>query len=138
VSSMRATAVVAAALTLAACTGPAGLPGAHPAADRDVARVVMSHYERFGVEEDFNCLAAYMDGITRWEVLEETADGLVVRVGYFYKDRVRSDPHDDAMLRVGPLLYCSGFGERVFTLDLSGERPLVVEMSGPVVGGPRT
>jgi hypothetical protein len=125
--------VVASVLALAACTTLP--PEVERTSGRDVQRVVSNHYERFGVEEHFNCLAAYMDGITRWEVLEETGDRLVVRVGYYYKDRVRSDPHDDSMLRVGPLLECSGFGERVFTLDLGGERPRVVGMSGPTVGG---
>jgi len=108
-------------LALAACGSIADAVRPSP-----VETAVMRHYEAHASEQYGQCLNPYMDALTNLEVVEETADRMVVNARYFYRDRFMDD-RDGALGRE-----CSGRGERRFTLARNEDDGLdVVEMSGP-------
>ena len=116
---------LATALLLAGCAqDPARAVAGRP----DVEQAVRAFYQRHGAEENWRCLAPYMEAVTDWSVLEEHPDELIVRVRYFYRDWVKDD--DDSGLGF-PRRICQGFGERVFAIDLVPEPMTVSAMSGP-------
>ena len=86
----------------------------------------MRHYEAHASEQYGRCLNAFMNALTRVDVVEDTGTRLVVDVRYAYRDRFMTD-------RAGALgRQCSGRGERRFTLARNEDESLdVVEMSGP-------
>jgi hypothetical protein len=85
------------------------------------------YYGRYASEEYGRCSRAYIDGITRARVVEQTDDRIVVDVHYFYRDRVR-DGSDFGGAE------CSGFGDRRFVVARAETGLEVVEMSGPQRG----
>jgi hypothetical protein len=99
-------------LGLAACAS-AGSPE---------AAAITSYYERHAQEENGYCPSPYIDGITRREVVEESAERLVLNVGYLYRDRSKdgTDP--------GQMRECVGYATRRFVLEKSGDTMKVVEM----------
>jgi hypothetical protein len=104
-------------LALAACAGGgapelAGEPGALLAA--------REYYERRGLEDGGRCLHPKIQGQPRGELVERTADGLVLRMTYVYRD--------PSTIYHGT---CGGSGARLFTLTRTADGPKVVEMSGP-------
>lgn len=89
-----------------------------------IERTMMRHYERNATEG--NCYNPSIDGFTRFTVLEDTPDRLVVHARYLYRDRFQDGGDDGRSTGV-----CSGFGERTFALTRSPEgRGLVVAMGG--------
>jgi hypothetical protein len=108
-------------LALAACGSVGDNFGPSP-----VQSAVMRHYEAHASEQYGQCLNPYMDALTNLEVVEDTADRMVVDARYFYRDRFM-DERRGALGRE-----CSGRGERRFTLARNEDDGLdVVEMSGP-------
>jgi uncharacterized protein YcfL len=104
--------VIFAALLASACTTTQILPG-HP----DAIPAIESFYDRNAWEEGARCVGPSMS-VTRAEVLEETANRLVVQVRYYWRDnRLMSDRGAST---------CSGFATRTFTL----ENGAVVSMTG--------
>ena len=96
--------------------------------DRNLSYRVVSYYREHAAEKNYLCLAPEIRGITRWRVIEDTPERLVVSVRYNWTDTVYGqsevDHLDITMSR------CNGFGERIFTFDKrQGMR--VVDMSGP-------
>jgi hypothetical protein len=113
------------AVLVAGCAAPLdtvafGEPGALQA-------VITRYYARHASEEYGRCSRAYIDGITRARLVEQTDDRVVVDVHYFYRDRVR----DGNELGGGE---CSGFGDRRFVVARTDTGIEVVEMSGPQRG----
>ena len=100
------------ACALAACAGgPAQIAG-----EPGLLAAVKDYYDRHGLEDAGRCLAPEFGRATASQVLERTADRLVVRVGYIYSDGSAPFRGD-----------CRGFGSRVFTAarnpdGLAGDR----------------
>jgi hypothetical protein len=67
------------------------MPEAGFSAPRALERAVMSYYEGRATEENRTCLAPYMHGLTRVEVVDEQPDRLVIDVRYLYRDRNKDD-----------------------------------------------
>jgi hypothetical protein len=101
------------ALALAACAGGeiAGEPG--------VMAAVRTYYESHGLEGGGRCLHPQVVGTPAGQVLESTAERLVLRVAYTY-----SDP---STIYHGT---CRGSGTRVFTLARTPDGPKVTDMTG--------
>ena len=101
---------------LVACTGG---PSASLAGEPGLFTEVQRYYDRHGLEVGGRCRTPELGGILRSEVLERTADRLVIQVDYTYQDpneRLRDE--------------CRGIGERVFTVERRDGRLEVVEMTG--------
>jgi hypothetical protein len=108
-------------LALAACGSVADAFRPSP-----VQTAIMRHYEAHASEQYGQCLNPYMDALTNLEVVEETAERIVVDARYFYRDRFM-DERDGALGRE-----CSGRGERRFALARNEDDTFdVVGMSGP-------
>jgi hypothetical protein len=87
--------------------------------------LIKSYYERHASEQNGYCPSPYIDGITRQEVVEESADRMVLEVGYLYRDRSKSGSN------MGQLQSeCVSYASRRFVLQKSGDTFEVVEM-GP-------
>ncbi len=109
------------ALLLAGCSSVSGEP---PALDTAIKR----YYEAHASEEHGQCLAPYVDGFTRLDVVEDDAGQMVVDTRYLYRDRLKDG---QSMTRAGGQPVCLGYGERRFVLTKSGDAVTVKEMSGP-------
>lgn len=88
-------------------------------------QAVRNYYERHASEEWGRCHAPLMDGISDVQVVEETADRLVLDVRYFYRDWLNDN-------RRAALRECRGFGRRQFVLKKDADRFEVVSMSDPL------
>jgi hypothetical protein len=84
---------------------------------------IRRYYERHASEEQGRCLAPYIDGITRRQVVEETDHRLVLDIRYVYRDR-RVDGDENAGT-------CMGFAARRVVLEKTDGQVRVVEMSSP-------
>ncbi|MEM7025949.1 MAG: hypothetical protein AAF637_25715 [Pseudomonadota bacterium] len=82
---------------------------------------IKRYYESNAVEENNQCRAPLMDGVTRSEIVSQEDDRTVVRVVYTYRDTIG---------RSTATRRCRGFGERTFTLVSEAGRPRVVDMTG--------
>jgi hypothetical protein len=112
-------AVVSAAL-LAACASSRWEPPAYESA-------MKNYYEAHASEKNGRCLAPYIDGFTRVQVVEETPERLVVDARYLYRDWVKDR---DGRGNDGSIRECIGYGQRSFVLAQSDDRLQVMEMSG--------
>lgn len=120
-------------LALAGCVEPREMPIWSLAGEPGLLWDVKRHYERHAMEEHGRCLMPQFEGVTRYVVLEETDERMVLALGYFYTDFAR-DGDDCSRFRPARCFImreCRGFGERTFTVDLTPERPEIVAMSGP-------
>jgi hypothetical protein len=106
---------------LVGCTSLFGEP---PAVDTAIKR----YYEAHASEEHGQCLAPYIDGLTKLEVVEDDAEHTVVDTRYLYRDRFKDE---QSMSGAGAQRVCFGYGERRFVLTKSGDALTVTEMSGP-------
>jgi hypothetical protein len=100
------------------------------AAYRGIEFAIESFYETYAWERNATCLRPEM-AIAAIETLEDTPEKLVLRVRYFWEDRVFG--RDQEMFpRRGGGSWCSGFDERIFTLAKHPDgRVSVIAMSGP-------
>ena len=89
-----------------------------------VEAAVMSYYEDHASEQNRTCLNPYMDALTSVDLVEESADRMVVDARYFHRDRFMDGGE-------GFGRECFGSGERRFTLARDQASLQVVEMSGP-------
>lgn len=117
-------------LPLAGCAsgGTAGEVPGFPG----IAGEVRSYYEGSASEQNRTCLSPRIEGFTRAEVVEDTPERLVLRIGYFYDDWTRDDGDDGVLSRgAGGFGGCNGFGTRRFVLKKTPGGLDVVRMSGP-------
>lgn len=84
---------------------------------------IKRNYQDHAGERDGLCRRPYIDAITRIDIVEDTATGLVVDLRYSFRDRIRDD--DDGHGRG-----CFGFESRRFTLKSVDGNIEVVAMSG--------
>jgi hypothetical protein len=104
--------------------GCAELPWQPPAYET----AIKSYYEAHASEKTGRCLAPYIDGFTRVQVVEDTPDRMVVEARYLYRDWVKDQPDvEDGR----PVSECVGYNQRSFVLDKDGSSLQVAEMSGP-------
>jgi hypothetical protein len=110
----RAAALCGLALIACACAGSelAGQPG--------LRTVVKRHYDARAMEEGGLCRSPELGLVTSSSIEEQSADRLVVRVSYAYKDPT---------FRL--LGGCRGFGTRLFTVARRPDGFEVLEMTGP-------
>jgi len=114
-------------LLLAACGSAFRPPGAPPDWPR-LAFAITGHYEDRAVERWGTCRLPRITGFLRVEVRVRTAERLVLRVRYAWRDEAYGG--DDG----GFLDRCRGFGTRTFVLDPASGR--VLAMSGPTRDDP--
>ena len=90
---------------------------------------IKSYYEAHASERTGQCLAPYIDGFTKVEVVEDTPERMVVDARYLYRDWVkdRRDSMDDG----GSMRECVGYNHRSFVLDKADDALQVAAMSGP-------
>jgi hypothetical protein len=86
------------------------------------------YYEAHASERGGQCLAPYIDGMTRTDVVEDNPARLVVDVSYLYRDRIKDQPRDNP---ANALIGCVGYGTRRFVLARSDDTPTVEQMSAP-------
>jgi hypothetical protein len=103
-------------LALIACTGCATQLGGEPGLGEALER----HYNAHATEEGGLCASPKLGPVTSSSVQERTADRLVVRVSYAYRDPVGEASGQ-----------CRGFGTRSFTVARSADGFEVVGMTGP-------
>lgn len=87
---------------------------------------IKRYYEAHASERGY-CLAPYIDGFTKVQVVEDTPERMVVEARYLYRDWLK----DGSGARDGMMLGCVSYGARSFVLTHSDDRYEVVEMSGP-------
>jgi hypothetical protein len=117
--SMRATLPAVIASLLAGCAGDIWQPPAYETA-------IKSYYEDHASEKNGRCLAPYIDGFTRVEVVEDNAEQMVIEASYLYRYWIK-----DVQATQGGRGYseCVAFNSRRFVLT-KGEAGLrVAEMS---------
>jgi hypothetical protein len=108
-------------LLVAACSS---VSGEQSGLDGSIER----YYEAHASERAGQCLAPYIDGITRADVVEDDPARLVVDVSYLYRDRIKDQPRDNP---ADALIGCVGYGTRRFVLARSDDMLTVEQMSGP-------
>jgi hypothetical protein len=117
---LRAAALAALALWLAACAAESSRPGALAAgARRQVIAAIQRYYESNAAEENNACSAPIMSGVSRTDVVSDGGGELVVDVTYLYGNWA----HRGSMR-------CRGTGNRQFTLTRSADGFQVVGMTG--------
>jgi hypothetical protein len=124
--SIRATTLPAAiaSLLVAGCASDILQPPAHETA-------IKTYYEAHASEKNGRCKAPYIDGFTRVEVLEDSADQMVVEARYLYRDWLRDRETSRGGRRRSE---CVAFNSRRFVLIKSDGHLQVAEMSAPERG----
>jgi len=105
--------------------GCANAPWQPPAYESAIKR----YYEAHASEYNGQCLAPYIDGFTRVEVVEDTPDRMVVDTSYLYRDWLKD--RRDTRSGQGFMRQCVSYGQRSFVLARSDDTLQVTEMSGP-------
>jgi hypothetical protein len=111
-------AAVAVAGLVAACADGPWQPPAYETA-------IKRYYEAHASERNGQCLAPYIDGFTKLQVVEDTPQRMVIDARFLYRDRIK-DGGDQNSMMVG----CIRYGARRFVLTRSDDRYEVVEMTG--------
>jgi hypothetical protein len=122
--SMRATTLAAVASLLAGCASGFWEPPAYETA-------IKNYYEAHANEKNGRCLAPYIDGFTRVEVVEDNSEQLVIQASYLYRDWVK-----DVQSTAGGERFseCVAYNSRLFVLTKSPAGLQVAEMSPPQRG----
>jgi hypothetical protein len=119
-AALRAAAVAALGLWLAACAAEPGRTSAPQlVVQPDIIAAIRRYYETNAAEENNACSAPIMSGVSRSEVVSDSGGQLVVDVTYTYGNYA----HRGSMR-------CRGFGNRQFTLTNQAGRFQVVGMTG--------
>jgi len=114
--------VLLGALVMAGCAGTTDL-GPYT----DLRWKIESYYRDHAWEEGARCVLPTMS-ITRWEVLEDTPEKLVIGVRYAWQDD-RNSGFDQELGRPQTVT-CAGFNSRVFTIAKSPDGLQVQSMTG--------
>jgi len=123
--SIRATTVPAAiAGLLAGCASDVWQPPAYETA-------IKHYYEAHASERNGQCLAPYIDGFTRVEVVEDNAEQMVVQASYLYRDWIKDVQETESGRRRSE---CVAYNSRRFVLTKSDAGLQVAEMSPPQRG----
>jgi len=124
--SIRATLAPAAVATLlvTGCANNPFQPPAHEAA-------IKTYYEAHASERNGRCKAPYIDGFTRVDVVEETAELMVVEARYLYRDWIKDRETSESGRQRSE---CVAFNSRRFVLIKDRGRLQVAEMSAPERG----
>jgi hypothetical protein len=89
---------------------------------------IRGYYEDHASEKNGRCLAPYIDGFTRIEVVEDDAERMVIEASYLFRDWLK----DRDTSKGGRLVSeCVGYNSRRFVLSKSDGGLQVVEMSAP-------
>jgi hypothetical protein len=94
----------------------------------DLDGTIERYYEAHASERGGQCLAPYIDGITRTDVVEDDPARPVVDVRYLFRDRYKDN---EAGMEGNGLTGCVGYGTRRFVLARSDDTLTVEQMSGP-------
>jgi hypothetical protein len=105
---------------VAGCASGSGLPP-------DTERAIETYYADHASEEHDRCVAPYIDGFTRVEIVEDSPERQVVDARYLYGDRIKDRQQDGGR-------QCVGYNGRRFTLAKSDAGVEVIEMTGPQRG----
>lgn len=122
---------------LSACANlPSPIPDTSFAPGRTTEGLIAAHYRSHANEDYARCNRPYFDAITKVDVIEESADRLVLELRYSYRDGLRSseDRHISMPGFSSSRKVCHGFESRRFTLEKNEDALEVVEMTGPVRG----
>ena len=106
-----------AVILVAGCASGSGLPA-------ETERAIEAYYRTHASEEHDRCVAPYIDGFTRVEIVEDGPERQVVDARYLYGDRIK-----DRQANGGR--QCVGFSGRRFTLAKTQTGLEVIEMAGP-------
>ena len=109
--------VLLALVLVAGCASGSGLPP-------DTERAIETYYADHASEEHDRCVAPYIDGFTRAEIVEDGPERQVVDARYLYGDRIKDRQENGGR-------QCVGFNDRRFTLAKSDAGLEVIEMTGP-------
>jgi hypothetical protein len=109
------------ALLLVGCSSALG---ERPQLDGTIERYYAAHASERGGQ----CLAPYIDGVTRTQVVEDEPERLVVDVRYLYRDRYKDN---ESGMEGNGMTGCVGYGARRFVLARSDDTLTVEQMSGP-------
>jgi hypothetical protein len=123
--SKRAILSVAPVIIVGLVAGCANVPWQPPAYET----AIKSYYEAHASEYHGYCLAPYIDGFAKVQVVEETPDRFVVDARYLYRDWVKDQRQTDdteAFSRE-----CVGYNQRTFVLARNDDSVQVTEMTGP-------
>lgn len=90
---------------------------------------IKSYYEAHASEYNGQCLAPYIDGFTRIDVVEDTPERMVVDARYLYRDWLKD--RRDTRSGQGFIRQCVNYGQRSFVLARTDDTLQVTEMSGP-------
>jgi hypothetical protein len=89
---------------------------------------IKRYYEAHASERGGQCLAPYIDGFTRTQVVEDGPERLVVDVRYLYRDRYKDN---ESGVDGNAMTGCINYGTRRFVLARSDDALTVEQMSGP-------
>jgi hypothetical protein len=89
---------------------------------------IKRYYEAHASERGGQCLAPYIDGFTRTQVVEDGPEHLVVDVRYLYRDRYKDN---ESGVDGNAMTGCINYGTRRFVLARSDDALTVEQMSGP-------
>jgi hypothetical protein len=90
---------------------------------------IKRYYEAHASEYNGQCLAPYIDGFTRIDVVEDTPERMVIDARYLYRDWVKD--RRDTRSGQGFMRQCVDYGQRSFVLARTDDTLQVTEMSGP-------
>ena len=108
------------------------VPDTSFASGKAVQAEMGAYYRDHGAEYNVGaCNRPYFDAITKVEVLEDSAERLVLDIRYAYRDRLRDDENTRSRRPFSSRKLCRGFESRQFTLAKSeGDEITVVDMTG--------
>jgi hypothetical protein len=129
--AMSAEAVVRLVLPLLLLLAGCGIQGPGLAGYPGLQWKVISFYDRWAMEKAATCPQPRMQAVTRAEVVEETAERVVMNIRYHWIDEGQIDT-DDGFGVMPALQRCDDWGERTFTFVKRTDGSLdVVAMTGP-------
>lgn len=85
------------------------------------------HYRTHAVEENGNCRMPEIRGITKTDVIEDSADQLILQLRYRYLDTVFQNEKRPTIIA-----NCEGFNSREFKVAKANGKLTVTDMSGAV------
>jgi hypothetical protein len=118
----------ATALLVAAVVGGCGAQGPSLAGYPGLQWEVISFYGAHATERSASCPNPQMRAVTRHRIVEETPEGVVMDVRYYWVDESQASD----LGRGGNATTCQDWGERTFTFARTSDGGLEVQsMTGP-------